>query len=180
VEITHGRVAMLASLGFLVGEQVEGSSFLFDADVTGPAINHFQQVPGPFWALLGAVILFAETNRVNEAWQSPFEASRLFLQKDSHVPGDYKFDPLGLGAGKNDAEMKSSKMKELNNGRLAMVAITAMVVQELNTGLNLILSDEALNQGALSAMEKKCAGTVDEAACAKAFEAAIAAGTANF
>jgi hypothetical protein len=34
VEITHGRVAMLAALGFLVGEQVEGSSFLFDAEVT--------------------------------------------------------------------------------------------------------------------------------------------------
>ena len=34
VEITHGRVAMLAALGFLVGEQVEGSSFLFDAQVT--------------------------------------------------------------------------------------------------------------------------------------------------
>ena len=34
VEITHGRVAMLAALGFLVGEQVEGSSFLFDSQVT--------------------------------------------------------------------------------------------------------------------------------------------------
>merc|ERR1712032_1138839 len=29
-EITHGRVAMLAVIGFLVGEAVEGSSFLFD------------------------------------------------------------------------------------------------------------------------------------------------------
>ena len=29
VEITHGRLAMLASVGFLVGESVEGSSFLF-------------------------------------------------------------------------------------------------------------------------------------------------------
>jgi hypothetical protein len=36
VEITHGRLAMLASVGFIVGEQVEGSSFLFDAQVTGP------------------------------------------------------------------------------------------------------------------------------------------------
>jgi hypothetical protein len=36
---------MLASLGFIVGEQVEGSSFLFDSQITGPAIGHFQQVP---------------------------------------------------------------------------------------------------------------------------------------
>ena len=29
-ELTHGHVAMLAVLGFLVGEAVEGSIFLFD------------------------------------------------------------------------------------------------------------------------------------------------------
>eukprot|EP00740_Mantoniella_antarctica_P019929 CAMPEP_0198684784 /NCGR_PEP_ID=MMETSP1468-20131203/12703_1 /TAXON_ID=1461545 /ORGANISM="Mantoniella sp, Strain CCMP1436" /LENGTH=150 /DNA_ID=CAMNT_0044429845 /DNA_START=264 /DNA_END=713 /DNA_ORIENTATION=+ len=73
VEITHGRVAMLASLGFLVGEQVGGSSFLFDASVTGPAIDHFQQVPTPFWGLLGAVIFTVEASRVQRAWQNPFE-----------------------------------------------------------------------------------------------------------
>ena len=38
-ELTHGRVAMLAVLGFLVGKKVEGSSFLFDASVKGPAIT---------------------------------------------------------------------------------------------------------------------------------------------
>merc|ERR1712216_34316 len=53
-ELTHGRVSMLATVGFLVGEQVEGSSFLFDAQVTGPAVNHFQQVPTPFWFAIGA------------------------------------------------------------------------------------------------------------------------------
>merc|ERR1711966_437867 len=37
-EVTHGRVAMLAVIGFLVGEAVEGSSFLFDAQISGPAI----------------------------------------------------------------------------------------------------------------------------------------------
>ena len=72
------------------------------------------------------------------------------------------------------------RLRELNNGRLAMVAITAMVAQELNTGLNLILSDEVLEMkgsGALKAMEAACAGSADENACAKAFEAAVAAGT---
>ena len=96
VEITHGRLAMLASVGFIVGEQVEGSSFLFDAQVTGPAINHFQQVPLPFWIGLGALIFFVETTRVQIAWQDPFNASRLFLMKDDHTPGDYGgFDPSG-------------------------------------------------------------------------------------
>ena len=35
---------MLAALGILAGEAVEGSSFLFDAQITGPAIDHFAQV----------------------------------------------------------------------------------------------------------------------------------------
>jgi hypothetical protein len=96
VEITHGRVAMLAALGFLVGEQVEGSSFLFDAQITGPAIDHFQQVPGIAWGLIGAAIFVTEASRVQIAWQDPFMASELFLLKPDHVPGDYGFDPLGL------------------------------------------------------------------------------------
>lgn len=177
VEITHGRVAMLAALGFLVGEQVEGSSFLFDSNVTGPAINHFQQVPPLFWGLLGAGVFFAESTRVQTAWQNPFEADKLFLLKPDHVPGDYKFDPLGLAESNDMKYMSRMKLGELNNGRLAMVAITAMVAQELNTGINLIPADEVLGfslQGApgLSKLEAACAGKPDEAACAKAFEAA--------
>merc|ERR1739842_244791 len=51
-ELTHGRVAMLATVGFLVGEKVEGSSFLFDSQITGPAITHLAQVPPGFWVAL--------------------------------------------------------------------------------------------------------------------------------
>ena len=43
--------------------------------------------------------------------------------------------------------MMKMKLRELNNGRLAMVAITAMVAQELNTGINLIPADEVLGFG---------------------------------
>ena len=47
-ELAHGRVGMLAVIGFLVGEKVEGSSFLFDASIKGPAITHITQVPGTY------------------------------------------------------------------------------------------------------------------------------------
>ena len=57
-EVTHGRVAMLAVIGFLVGEAVEGSSFLFDASISGPAISHPGQVPGGWDALIIAGIGF--------------------------------------------------------------------------------------------------------------------------
>lgn len=175
VEITHGRICMLASLGFLVGEQVEGSSFLFDANVTGPAINHFQQVPATFWGLLGASIFVVEASRVQIAWQNPFDADKLFLLKADYTPGDYNFDPLGLAKGKDEAWLNDMKLKEINNGRVAMIAISGMIAQELVNGLNLLPADEVLEMGksaTLELMEKQCAGTPDEAACAKAFEAA--------
>jgi len=175
VEITHGRVCMLASLGFLVGEQVEGSAFLFDSQVTGPAIDHFQQVPATFWGLIGAAIFTVESFRVQYAWQNPFEADKLFLLKDDYTPGDYQFDPLQLSKGKDEDWINDMKIKEINNGRVAMVAISGMVAQELVNGLNLIPADEVLEmgkEGALEAMEKQCTGAPDEAACAKAFEAA--------
>eukprot|EP00227_Mantoniella_beaufortii_P008275 CAMPEP_0197589596 /NCGR_PEP_ID=MMETSP1326-20131121/10489_1 /TAXON_ID=1155430 /ORGANISM="Genus nov. species nov., Strain RCC2288" /LENGTH=288 /DNA_ID=CAMNT_0043154549 /DNA_START=68 /DNA_END=934 /DNA_ORIENTATION=+ len=175
VEITHGRVAMLAALGFVVGEQVEGSSFLFDAAITGPAIDHFQQVPVPFWAALGVAIIAVEVNRVNFAWQNPFEADSLFLQLPDFEPGDYNFDPLGLAEGKDDEWLLDMKMKELNNGRVGMIAISGMVAQELVNGLNLIPADEVGVMGngeGIAAMVAKCTGAADEAACSKAFEAA--------
>merc|ERR1712232_1121833 len=61
-EVTHGRVSMLAVIGFF-GEKVEGSSFLFDSQISGPAITHFFQVPDFFWTLLVGFIGALELNR---------------------------------------------------------------------------------------------------------------------
>merc|ERR1711966_186465 len=70
-ELTHGRVAMLATIGFLAGEAVEGSSFLFDAQVSGPAITHLSQVPVPFWLLLTIAIGASEQKRATIGWVEP-------------------------------------------------------------------------------------------------------------
>ena len=53
-----------------------------------------------------------------------------------HQAGDLGFDPMGLKPtdAKEFAEMQT---KELNNGRLAMIAIAGMVVQEGVTGAKL-------------------------------------------
>jgi hypothetical protein len=58
-----------------------------------------------------------------------------------------------------------------------MIAISGMVAQELVDGLNILPADVALElgNGDLQAMERACAGKVDEAACAKAFEASLEA-----
>jgi hypothetical protein len=46
---------------------------------------------------------------------------------------DVGFDPLGLKP-TSPAEFKEMQNKELNNGRLAMIAVAGMVGQELATG----------------------------------------------
>ena len=56
--------------------------------------------------------------------------------RTDHEAGDLGFDPLGLKP--TDAtELAEMQTKELNNGRLAMIAIAGMVVQEGVTGSTL-------------------------------------------
>ena len=49
-----------------------------------------------------------------------------------YSPGDLEFDPLGVMP-KEPAAFKAMQDKELNNGRLAMIAVAGMTVQELVT-----------------------------------------------
>ena len=134
-ELTHGRVAMLAFVGFLVGEKVEGSSFLFDAQITGPAITHFAQVPQPFWELLVLSIGVAETFRATVGWKNPqdTQGEADFQLRDGYTPGDIGFDPLGLKP-EDPEELEEMQTKELQHGRLAMLATAGFVAQELTDG----------------------------------------------
>merc|ERR1712154_644030 len=97
-EVTHGRVAMLATVGFLVGEKVEGSSFLFDASIKGPAITHLAQVPSGFWLILVSAIGAAELERSKTGWVDPADVpvDQPGLLREDYYPGDIGFDPLNL------------------------------------------------------------------------------------
>jgi len=130
-EITHGRVAMLAALGFIVGEQLEDfPAFVnFDGHITGPAIYQFQQVRQGFWEPLLIAIGLCESYRVSLAWATPAGQGFNAL-KDEYDMGDLGFDPLGLKPTEPEA-LKELQTKELNNGRLAMIAIAAFTAQEL-------------------------------------------------
>jgi len=134
-ELTHGRVAMLATVGFLVGEKVEGSSFLFDASVSGPAISHLTQVPAPFWVALLLVIQSAEIVRAKKGFVNPADApvAKPGLLRAGYVPGDLGFDPLNLRP-EDPEEFFILQTKELQNGRLAMLAAAGFMAQELVDG----------------------------------------------
>jgi len=130
-ELTHGRVAMLAAIGYLVGElpAVENNP-LFNGAVSGPALRQFQQVEaegGFFWEILVLVIAITEGYRISYGWKNPKQGGGLL--EDDYTPGDLGFDPLNL-APTDPEELKALKTKEINNGRLAMFAIAGFVAQE--------------------------------------------------
>jgi hypothetical protein len=134
-ELTHGRVAMLAVVGFFVGEKVEGSSFLFDASITGPAITHLAQVPVPLWIGLAAVIGKLETERAKIGFVEPDKVpvGQPGLLREEYVPGNLGFDPLLIKPEDPD-EFFLMQTKELQNGRLAMLAAVGFMAQELADG----------------------------------------------
>merc|ERR1719428_1900603 len=145
VELKHGRVGMLAALGILVGEQWHP---LWGGNIDVPSYIAFQQTPlQTFWPAvlvfisvpeLFSVFTFNDPTR----WTAMFygvSPESLFwsIQPDlSYEFGKVGFDPLGLKPA-NREELKEMQTKELNNGRLAMIAVAGMIAQELATGRKL-------------------------------------------
>lgn len=131
VEVTHGRVSMLAAVGYLVGEldSVENNP-LWDGKITGPALTQFQQVENGgyyFWELLVLFIGIVECYRVAYAYRSPKLGGDQL--KTEYSPGELGFDPLGFYP-KKQWDQHVMKTAELNNGRLAMIGISGMIAQE--------------------------------------------------
>jgi len=128
-ETQHGRVAMLAVIGFLVAESWHP---LF-ADVTGPAIDHLTQVRQEYPAFfeIGALVIGGlEVNRALVGWAFPDSREKAGLLNEDYYPGDVGFDPLGLKP-TDPAEFAEMQTKELQNGRLAMLAAAGFLAQEL-------------------------------------------------
>jgi hypothetical protein len=156
VELKHGRVAMLASLGILVGEQFHP---FFGGNIDVPSYIAFQQTPlQTFWPVVVAAIAIPEVFSVftfedpsyydkelfDRVWQIKSKTDKVGIPRidqfrtvtDNRIPGDIGFDPLGL-IPKDPKDLKIMQTKELNNGRLAMIAAAGMIAQELATGQKL-------------------------------------------
>jgi len=127
IELKHGRVAMLATLGYIVPEfyrfpgDLSPSLGLKFADVPA-GLAAFSKVPLSGWAQMFVFVGHAE----------------LFILPDdgSRAPGDFAYTgvfgiPKGPDAGPRKADRLAS---ELANGRLAMVAIIGMFFQDGLTG----------------------------------------------
>merc|ERR1712127_496332 len=129
-EITHGRVGMLASLGFLVQEEFHP---LFSAD-GGPVINQIPQLPVWLWVVMGGGIAAAEAARISIAFRE-LDGEKLKAEtalRPGYVAGDLGFDPLGL-APEDPAEFAEMQEKELAHARVGMVAAAGFLAQEAIT-----------------------------------------------
>jgi len=129
-ELTHGRVGMLASLGFLVQEKFHP---LFSGD-GGPAIDQIPQLPIWLWVVMAGGIGFAEAKRISIAFRE-LDGTKLKAEtalKPGYTPGDLGFDPLGL-APTDPAEFKLMQEKELVHARLGMIAAAGFLAQEAVT-----------------------------------------------
>jgi light-harvesting complex I chlorophyll a/b binding protein 1 len=119
-ELKNGRTAMMAVLGLLVTQKLGFRPFYEGAEpYSSPVASHFSDaIAAHFWPSLGIACGLAE----------------MFSYPDgSKAPGDLGFDPLGLKP-KDEKDFKALQDKEINNGRLAMMAYAGIVGKELLTG----------------------------------------------
>lgn len=113
-ELKHGRLAMLAALA------IPG----FELFHHGLGINQFQSLTDTEQVFLVMLMYVTEMASIYRGWQDP--TVKPFALKDDYQPGD-------LGFGLWNPEDGSLMDKELNNGRLAMIGVLGMMVQELVT-----------------------------------------------
>merc|ERR1711918_78606 len=91
VELKHGRVAMLASVGFLVAEQFHP---LWGGDIDVPSYIAFQETPlQAFWPLVIASIAVVEVFSVF-SFKTP--NAEMWAIRDDYEAGNLGFDPLKL------------------------------------------------------------------------------------
>lgn len=124
-EVMHSRVAMMACVGYLVGESTP-TPF----GVSGPANDQLSQLPLVPFAFLGAGIGIVETFRALKGFVEPSSEIDFQDLRESYYPGDLGFDPLGLKP-KDKKEFEKRQAQEISNGRLAMFGAAGMCAQEL-------------------------------------------------
>jgi light-harvesting complex I chlorophyll a/b binding protein 1 len=83
-EVTHGRVAMLATLGWLLAEEYHP---FFGGQIGGPAFRHFQEVEEvfpQFWEIVLLAIGISESYRIGVGYNNPKDVDQI---KADYNPG---------------------------------------------------------------------------------------------
>jgi hypothetical protein len=115
---------MLAALGLSVQPVFHLPDPVFDSTLGyGVVAKLFAERPEAIWQILGAL--------------AAVETFTLFKNGQGRA-GDLGFDPLNLqvklGLSSDPAKLEEMQLRELKNGRLAMIGTSAMLLQEVVTG----------------------------------------------
>lgn len=135
-EVMHGRVAMMAFLGYIIGESTP--TIFYGTDVHHTIANsQLAELPTGLLMPLFLGINFAEAYRATKGWVEPGSQS-LFKIREYYYPGDLGWDPLRLKPVDNADAFSEMVEGELANGRLAMLAVAFMCVEEQVTGRGIL------------------------------------------
>jgi len=118
-ELKHARVCMLAWAGFVAVDL--GFRVPFAPAVSSIYAHDAAVERGPFLAMLIPIAAVEVLAGIPKCFQ-------ILNDPDAAPGGDYKFDPLGFGGGRELEE------KELANGRAAILGFSGTVTQAVLTG----------------------------------------------
>ena len=121
-ELQHGRSAMMAIPTIAILEQMDKDGSMLGINYLS-SLDNFHQAP--FWLGMASFELL----RMGRGWVNPFTEKKTFQLKENYQPGN-------LGNYNMSTISDELLNKELNNGRLAMIAFMGILTQELVTGQN--------------------------------------------
>eukprot|EP01035_Chromulina_nebulosa_P016952 gene16952-22444_t len=119
-ELKHGRIAMLATAGYIVADFVKLPGAVHEVsslDAHTAAVSSGALLQILLWTSLLEIISIPAV---------------VDLDKSDRAPGYFAFDPLGFG--KKPEDFKKYQINELKNGRLAMLAFSGIITQAALTG----------------------------------------------
>jgi Chlorophyll A-B binding protein len=124
-EIKHGRVSMLATLGYVMQQfwTLPGLEHVDDSNLAPTVVGASAMLQ----IVLYVGVLEFWTNKGKVTMENMFE-------DPTRVPGELGFDPMGLSVGKSVEDKELMQYKEIKNGRLAMLAIGGMIHHNWVTG----------------------------------------------
>ncbi|CAM9605285.1 unnamed protein product [Choristocarpus tenellus] len=132
-ELKHGRIAMLAAFGQIVQSYThwdDPSGIFSVTDKPWAAMQQvYEQRPIAFVQVILAIFAAEVYGQMEQA--------------KNEAGGDLNFDPLSLKP-TDPVAWEKVQLRELKNGRLAMLSIAGMLVQEHLTGMGVI---EAIRAG---------------------------------
>ncbi|GFH51772.1 hypothetical protein CTEN210_08249 [Chaetoceros tenuissimus] len=122
IEVRHGRLAMLAAILWPLQEIIDrlsipnsfGHTTMIYGGVTLPFVSLFMTL---VMLLLGYLDIYAASIKDTDVG-------------DAFLPGECFWDPLSILEGAPDSMKRNMQARELNNGRMAMIAVLSYILQE--------------------------------------------------